>query len=180
MTSRLDAFLPRPDKHPDDPIGVAVCRKALQALAEGNYGVGAVIADRDGRVVVSSRNQVFEPAFRSDGHAEMLAVDVLESRHPDEDPSSLTLYASLEPCPMCLSRLKLAGVGRVRYLASDDAGGMVHLHDHLPPIWRLLNPHQDFSIADVSPALSRIAGRLFQVNLRGLRRRLLARTHPDR
>jgi len=180
MASRLDAFRPRPDRHADDPIGVAVCRQALRALTEGNYGVGAVIADRKGRVILSSRNKVFEPTFRSDGHAEMVAVDALECHHPDEDPASLTLFVSLEPCPMCLSRLKIAGIGRVRYLASDDAGGMVHLHDRLPPIWRLLNPDQDFSMADVSPALSRIAGRLFQVNLRGLRRRLLARTHPDR
>ena len=96
------------------------------------------------------------------------------------DPASLTLYVSLEPCPMCLSRLKLAGVGRVRYLASDAAGGMVHLHDRLPPIWRLLNPDQDFDQANVSPALSRLAVRLFQVNLRSLRRRLLNRVHPGR
>ena len=117
MASRLDAFRPQPDRHADDPIGVAVCRQALQALTEGNYGVGAVIADRTGNIILSARNQVFEPTFRSDGHAEMIAIDALESHHPDADPSSLTLYASLEPCPMCLSRLKIAGVGRVRYLA---------------------------------------------------------------
>jgi tRNA(adenine34) deaminase len=180
MASRLDAFRSRPEKYVDDPMGIQVCREALRALEEGNYGVGAIITGRNGEIIVRSRNQVFEPTFRSDGHAEMVALNDLERRRPQEDPASLTLYVSLEPCPMCLSRLKLAGVGRVRYLASDAAGGMVHLHDRLPPIWRLLNPDQDFDQANVSPALSRLAVRLFQVNLRSLRRRLLNRVHPGR
>jgi ubiquinone biosynthesis protein UbiJ len=49
----------------------------------------------------------------------------------------------------------------------------------MPPIWQLLNPGQDFGQADVSPALRRLAGRIFQVNLRSLRRRLLERIQPS-
>ena len=159
-------------------MGERVCSEALDAVREGNYGVGAVIAAESGAVLVRAHNQVFEPAFRSDGHAEMIAISLLEGEHPDIAPGSLTLYVSLEPCPMCLSRLKLAGIGKVRYLSPDPAGGMVHRHESMPPIWRLLNPGQDFGPADVSPGLRRLAGRLFQVNLRGLRRRLVDRIQP--
>jgi tRNA(adenine34) deaminase len=31
---------------------------------------------------------------------------------------------SLEPCLMCLTRLLLAGIGEIVYLANDYAGGM--------------------------------------------------------
>lgn len=78
---------------------------------------------------------------------------------------------------MCLTRLKLAGIGRVRYLSPDPDGGMVSCRDNLPPIWRLLNPQQDFAPADVSPSLQRLGKRIFQVNLRALRRRLVERVY---
>lgn len=179
LSSRLNALMEAQTRRPDDRMGARVCEEALTAVREGNYGVGAVIADESGSVLVRTRNQVFEPTFRSDGHAEMMAVSLLEEEHPDVSPASLTLYVSLEPCPMCMSRLKLAGIGRVRYLSPDPAGGMVNRRQSMPPIWRLLNPGQDFAPADVSPALRRLAGRIFQVNLRPLRRRLLDRIQPS-
>lgn len=39
---------------------------------------------------------------------------------------------------MCTGRILLSGIGRVRYLASDKAGGFIsHLHG-LPPAWKNL------------------------------------------
>lgn len=179
LASRLAALREAPPERPDDRMGARVCAEALRAVREGNYGVGAVIADASGSVLVRARNQVFEPAFRSDGHAEMIAVSLLEEDHPQIGPAELTLYVSLEPCPMCMARLKLAGIGKVRYLSPDPAGGMVDRRWSMPPIWQLLNPGQEFGQADVSPALRRLAGRIFQVNLRALRRRLLERIQPS-
>jgi len=175
LSNQLDSYQPRAAAFPDDPLGVAVCRLAISALEAGNYGIGAVIADQTGQILIESANSVFTPAFRSDGHAEMLAVDALEQRMADLAPKSLTLCVSLEPCPMCFTRLKLAGIGRVRYLSADRAGGMVHLARRLPEIWRLLNPEQDIAPAAVSPALQRIARRLFLTNLRALRGKLVSR-----
>lgn len=176
LANRLEACRQADETAPDDAVAVGVCEEALAAVREGNYGVGALIVGNEGNILVRAHNQVFWPAFRSDGHAEMIAIDKLESEFPEESPASLTLYVSLEPCPMCLARLKLAGIGRVRYLAADPAGGMVESRDRLPTIWRLLNPDQDFAPADVSPALRRLGKRIFQVNLRALRRRLIERT----
>ncbi len=176
LAARLEACRTSTEPRPDDALAIGVCEEALEAVREGNYGVGALVVDEDRSILVRAHNQVFWPAFRSDGHAEMMAVGKLERDFPDKSPASLSLYVSLEPCPMCLSRLKLAGVGRIRYLSPDPAGGMVGRRDKLPPIWRLLNPGQDFAPADVSPPLRRLGRRIFQVNLRALRRALLART----
>ncbi|MGB5543921.1 MAG: nucleoside deaminase [Gammaproteobacteria bacterium] len=175
LSGQLGNYQPQAAAFPDDPLGVAVCRLAISALAAGNYGVGAVIADDNGQILIEAANGVFTPAFRSDGHAEMLAVDALERRMPDLAPMSLTLCVSLEPCPMCFTRLKLAGIGRIRYLSADRAGGMAHLSGRLPKIWRLLNPEQDVAPSAVSPELQRIAWRLFLTNLRALRRKLVSR-----
>ena len=176
LSARLEACARAAQPAPDDGVGVDVCRQALAAVEEGNYGVGAVILDKDGSTLVRTRNQVFEPVFRSDGHAEMLAVNRLEREFPDRSPGELSIFVSLEPCPMCLTRLKLSGIGRIRYLSPDPDGGMVAARDSLPPIWRLLNPEQDFAAADVSPSLRRLGKRIFQINLRPLRRRLVERT----
>jgi tRNA(Arg) A34 adenosine deaminase TadA len=175
LAGRLDAFEPDPERYPEDVLGLAVCREALAALDEGNYGIGAVIADSRGNVLVKARNRVFEPRFASDGHAEMAAVSALESEHPGKDPAGLTLVASLEPCPMCFTRLKISGIGHVLFLAGDPDGGMVHAASSLPPIWALLRPRQEFRQARVSPQLVRLAWALFRSNLRPLRAKLVRR-----
>ncbi|MEJ2514534.1 MAG: deaminase [Gammaproteobacteria bacterium] len=173
LADRLETFVPDPARYPEDALGVEVCREALAALAEGNYGIGAVIADRAGRVVVRARNRVFEPRFASDGHAEMMAVSELESAGRGREAPDLTLVATLEPCPMCYTRLKISGMGRVLYLADDPDGGMVHAADGLPRIWALLRPGQEFRRARVSPELVRLARAMFRSNLRALRAKLV-------
>ncbi|MGD8977217.1 MAG: nucleoside deaminase [Gammaproteobacteria bacterium] len=178
LAQRLERYVPQPEIYPDDAAGLVACRLAIDGLRAGNYGIGAVIMDQKHRPIVESSSRVFEPGFDSAGHAEMVAVDELERRFPDLAPANLTLVTSLEPCPMCYTRLKLAGLGRVRYLAPDPDGGMAHLAGRLPAIWRLLNPGQEFGLAAVSPELRQIARRLFLSNLRALRRRLLSRIQP--
>lgn len=175
LASMLNAVEPDPRRYPDDALGIAVCYEALQAMDAGNYGIGAVIADASGKILVRAGNRVFEPRFASDGHAEMAAVSALEQEHPELNPADLTLVATLEPCPMCYTRLKIAGIGRVLYLAPDPDGGMVHKAAGLPSIWALLRPGQQFRQARVSPALVRLARAMFRANLRPLRARLVRR-----
>lgn len=179
LAARLSRYRPQP-AYPDDEAGLAVCKLAADALRAGNYGIGALIIDAAGRPLIEATNQVFEPAFSSAGHAEMVAVDELERRYPELAPADLTLIVSLEPCPMCYTRLKLSGIGHVRYLASDRPGGMVHLAGRLPDIWRLLGPEQQFGPADVSAEIRRLAQGLFLTNLRALRQRLVSRVQPAR
>jgi tRNA(adenine34) deaminase len=175
LARRLTRFMPDAGTYPDDPLGKLVCEDALAAAKAGNYGVGALIVDAAGMVLLRAENQVFAPRFASDGHAEMVAVSRLEQEHPELAPAGLTLVVSLEPCPMCYTRLKLAGIGRVCYLAEDAPGGIVSRARQLPPIWALLNPVQVFAPAQVAPELRRIAAAIFRSNLYDMRSQLLAR-----
>lgn len=71
---------------------------------------------------------------------------------------------------------KLAGIGRVLYVAADDGGGMVRRAGHLPPAWTTLHPWQEFVPAAVGPRLRRLARAIFRHNLPEMRRRLVARS----
>ncbi|HJV57173.1 MAG TPA: nucleoside deaminase [Methylomirabilota bacterium] len=165
-----------PTRHRDQRLGILACREALEAAREGNYGVGAVLVDPAGRIVARGRNSVFFPRFRSDLHAEMVAMNAFEERHPQsEHMRGYSLVCSLEPCPMCLARLLVAGVETVKFLAPDDLAGMVGLKASFPAAWRRLWRRQEFVRADVSEGLRRFALDVFLLNLEACRRRLLSR-----
>lgn len=55
-----------------------------------------------------------------------------QERH---DMGMYTLITSLEPCPMCMTRLIFAGVGTILFV-SPDVGGMVQRMTSLPPIFQ--------------------------------------------
>lgn len=178
LARALSGYAPDAAGHAHDAPGKLACEEAIAASGEGNYGVGAVLVDEGGAVLLRARNQAFEPRFASERHAEMVLVSRLEAERPELDPSRLTLLVSLEPCPMCYARLKLAGIGRVLYVAADDGGGMVRRAAHLPPAWTTLHPWQEFAPADVGPRLRRLARAIFRHNLAEMRRRLVARSRP--
>jgi cytosine deaminase len=86
-----------------------------------------------------------------------------------------TLICSLEPCPMCLARLLIAGVETVKFIANDELGGMVGYLHQLPAAWQRLAERVEFRRADTSDELRRLASDVFLLNLDGLRRKLWAR-----
>src|SRR5512143_3729250 len=76
-----------------------------------------------------------------------------------------TLHAcSREPCPMCLSRLLVAGVETVKFLAPDEPGRDGRPQGE-PAAWRRLWRRQGFVRADVSEGLRRFALDVFLLNL---------------
>src|SRR5215831_5781470 len=152
--------------HRDQDLGIMACAEALAAARAGNYGVGAVLVDPNGEIVERGRNAVFYPHFRSDLHAEMVAMNAFEERHPDVDNMrGYTLICSLEPCPMCMARLLIAGVQTVKFLAYDQLAGMINQRHQFPTAWQRLWQQQEFVQADVSAALRKFALDVFSLNL---------------
>ena len=162
--------------HRDQDLGLVACAEALAAARTGNYGVGAVLVDPNGEIVARGRNTVFYPHFRSDLHAEMVAMNAFEERHPGVDNMrGYTLMASLEPCPMCMTRLLISGVQTVKFLAYDELAGMVDQKHLLPVAWKRLWERQDYVQADVSESLRRFALDVFALNLEACRQKLWSR-----
>ncbi|MGH7937127.1 MAG: nucleoside deaminase, partial [Bryobacteraceae bacterium] len=153
LRGELDS-LPTPEgEYPDEGAARLACGEAIDGLAEGNYGVGSVLVDPAGEVAARGHNQVFVPHFRSDRHSEMVALDAFEAAHPEiVDMSGYILHVSIEPCPMCLARLIIAGIGTVKYVTADEGGGMIRHLSAMPVNFRKLAHAQQFSPSACYPA----------------------------
>lgn len=162
------------EDHQDDRLGYRCCELACTALENKCYGVGAVLFDNKGQTLAEGSNEIFLNGFHSDRHAEMVTLNLFESKFPSYgDRSKLTMLVSLEPCPMCFTRLLIAGIGRIIYIAEDRDGGMVHQLAQMPAVWRNLAHLQTQHKADVSLTLSSLAAQLASCQLDQLRHKLV-------
>jgi tRNA(Arg) A34 adenosine deaminase TadA len=93
-------------------------RLALEeaALGDDPYYFGAVIV-RDGEVLARGRN-VWSERQDPTAHAEMMAMRNFLAAQGMEKLKGTTLYASGEPCPMCMGATIWCGIARVVYGAS--------------------------------------------------------------
>jgi tRNA(adenine34) deaminase len=163
LARRVRSFASDP-AYPHDPYVLVTLQEAIAAAEDGNFGVGACLVDPIGEVVARGHNHVFHPYPRSDLHAEMDTITRFEEAV--RAPVSLagyTLFTSLEPCPMCLTRLITAGVGHVYHAAPDIESGMVYKLRDLTPVWVELARRQEFAEANASPELKQIAHQIFLV-----------------
>ena len=152
-------------EYPDDSCIWLTNVLALRAVNCGNFGIGCVLTDGSGNVVVHGHNEIFNPYFRSDRHGEMVVMDKFEDTRRDHtEQEGYTLYTSLEPCPMCLVRLITSIVNKVLYAAPDMSGGMVHDMKGLPPFWIELGEGMVFTQAKCSQELIRGANDIFLLN----------------
>jgi tRNA(Arg) A34 adenosine deaminase TadA len=83
---------------------------ACKAIEAGQMPVAAVLA-RDGAIVAEAHNTVWRDTDPT-AHAEMNCLRRAESLLKTIDLSGATIYATLEPCPMCLAAIHWARVDR--------------------------------------------------------------------
>lgn len=103
---------------PDDFLEHAI-RLAVQNVADGGGPFGAVVLTADGRVHegVNRVTRDNDPT----AHAEVVAIRRAASVSGNFDLSGAVLYASCEPCPLCLAAALWARIDRV-YFAADRQG----------------------------------------------------------
>lgn len=172
--TRLSGYQPRGDCA-DDMYVWFTCILALQAVTQGNFGVGSAVVDEGGTIVAQGHNEVFSPYFRSDRHAEMVAMGAFEETHRASGGlGRFRLYTSLESCPMCLIRLSTSRISSVLHAARDLPGGMVHRMSKLPPFWIELASKKRFEQAACSPEMTNAAGEIFRLNVDALLEKLKA------
>jgi tRNA(Arg) A34 adenosine deaminase TadA len=157
----------------DDDYCWLTCVLALEAACKGNFGIGALLVDSNGNIVESGHNEVFNPYFRSDRHAEMVVLTRFEEKFKKIGKTgAFCLYTSLEPCPMCLARLITSGIGFVKYISPDPTGGMLHMANNLPKVWIELLSQREYKIANCSKSLEKMATEIFSTNMEYLNNRL--------
>ncbi len=85
--------------------------EALNGLEVGDQPFGAVLS-RDGEVIATGRN-LENSTFDPTAHAETMALRNAGTSTKTLRFPGATLYASWEPCPMCLGAIMAAGVSRL-------------------------------------------------------------------
>jgi tRNA(adenine34) deaminase len=169
LVEKFLAINPASPRPHDAFVRIAI-EQAFLGANLGNFAVGAVIVDSAGRVVQRGHSRVLRPYLRTDLHAEMHAVTCIEERYKFRSRKQVlaklegsSLFSSLEPCPMCLSRLILSGVHKVYYAADELKGGMAHIFGNMPEIWRQIATDKGmvFEKADCSTELEQFAWELF-------------------
>jgi len=86
---------------------------AAEARAAGDHPFGALF-EVDGHVVAEARNRIYSDHDMT-AHAETALILMMEREDLLDQAGAGTLYASCEPCPMCVGAMFWAGVRRVVY-----------------------------------------------------------------
>jgi len=98
---------------------------AITHSADGTHGPFGAVVVHEGRVIGEGFNSVVANSDPT-AHAEILAIRQAAQALGTHDLSSCTLYASCEPCPMCLAAIYWARIPSVYYAATHadahDAG----------------------------------------------------------
>ncbi|MGH2706088.1 MAG: tRNA adenosine(34) deaminase TadA [Actinomycetota bacterium] len=109
--------------------------EALAALEHDDVPIGAVAVRRN-EVVASAHN---ERELRHDptAHAEILALRRASEKLGAWRLDDVTLYSTLEPCPMCAGALVAARIERLVYGAPDERAGAAYTLYNIPQDPRL-------------------------------------------
>jgi tRNA(Arg) A34 adenosine deaminase TadA len=98
---------------------------AQDAAARGEAPIGAVVFDpASGEVIAAAGNSpisLHDPT----AHAEILALRQAAAKRGNYRLTGLSLFVTLEPCPMCAGAISHARIGRVVFGAQDAKGGGV-------------------------------------------------------
>ena len=117
---------------PDHPAAfmreaIRLSREGMQSRQGGPFG--AVIV-RDGEIIARGCNQVTS-THDPTAHAEMVAIREAGRRLNTFSLAGCELYASSEPCPMCLAAIYWARLDRVYYGNPHAAAADIGFDDSL-------------------------------------------------
>ena len=95
----------------------AIDRALLAASQSGKAGIAATVM-RGGQIVAKGENEVH---LQNDPtkHAEIVAIIRAAAALDSADLSDCTIISTLQPCEMCLSAIRFAGISRIIFAAAQ-------------------------------------------------------------
>lgn len=91
---------------------------ANRAVEEGGQPFGAVLV-RDGEIVAEGINEL-HLKYDISAHAELVAIRQAQEKLKTFDLSDCIMYASGEPCPMCMTVIYYSGIKKVYYCGTVE------------------------------------------------------------
>ena len=99
-------------------MGLAI-EWSRRGLASGNGPVGAVVV-RDGQILGEGHNRTTADLDVT-AHGEMVAIrDGIKKTGALDGLTGATVYTNCQPCPMCYSACRWAGIARIVYAMSIE------------------------------------------------------------
>lgn len=98
------------------------------SLCEGSKAIAALIVSNEGEIISEGRNKIGEATIPNPrvSHAEVEVIRNLDiKKYPHV--KTYTLYAALEPCPMCMGTIVMGGIRTVVIGTKDAHGGATEL-----------------------------------------------------
>jgi tRNA(Arg) A34 adenosine deaminase TadA len=161
----LVAFTPEPE-YSDDIYAKEANLQALKSVMQGGYGIGAVLIDKEGKIVFKAHNSQIQKN-RSDLHAEMTLLTRFENSLKSNKymtgyiyKPGMVVFSSAEPCPMCFIRICSAGCD-TKYCTPGPEDGMVTRVSCLPPSWQELASKYKVELGNCSPVMQKLSHLLF-------------------
>ena len=122
----------------DLPIPWKIClEESWLAYQNGSVPIGAVITNSNGDIIAQARNRIHETTYYDKqvnlnqlAHAELNVL--LKIDQNTKDVHSLSIYTSLEPCPLCMGAIYMSGIRNVFFAAWDPYAGSVNMIGKTP------------------------------------------------
>ena len=92
---------------------------AQSARDNGNHPFGALLADKEGNILLKAENTVVTERDCT-GHAETNLMRKASQQYDSDFLAECTLYTSTEPCPMCSGAIFWGNIRRVVYGLSEE------------------------------------------------------------
>jgi len=109
---------------------LAAIRKAEENFTTGNGGPFGAVVVRNGEIIAVSGNCVTSTNDPT-AHAEVVAIREACKRLETFDLSGCEIFASCEPCPMCLGAIMWSRIGKLYYAADRNDASRAGFDDEL-------------------------------------------------
>ena len=135
-------------------------REAEKAYALEEVPIGAVLVDEQGQVVSSGHN-MREVWHDATAHAELIAIREACRTLGRWRLTGLTLYVTIEPCPMCAGAIVMSRVDRVVYGSTDAKAGACESVFNIPGN-ETLNHRPEIRAGELQQECAEIMRRFFK------------------
>ena len=122
LSREEEVRLSRIDRSRDEYFMREALAEAEKAHQAGEVPVGAVVVDKEGRIIGRGHNLVVAGHDPS-GHAEIIALRNASQNIKNYRLDNCAIYVTLEPCPMCSGAIIGARLTRLVYGAKDQKAG---------------------------------------------------------
>lgn len=93
--------------------------QAFEAYESSEIPVGAVLVDRNNKIISMNHNRVIELKDPT-AHAEILCIREACKKFKNNYLKNCSLYVTLEPCPMCLFAISKVQIQNIFYGINDQ------------------------------------------------------------